>query len=557
MTSNPSGGETPSAIPQATVAPRSKRRISLVWLIPIVAAVAGAWLVWTTFAARGPTITIEIENASGIEPGKTPIKYRDVQVGVVETVSLGEDLQNVLVTARMQKDVTDSLREGTAFWVESARITAAGISGLGTILSGSYIVMRPGPGEPERHFVALETPPVYQVDVPGKSFVLHAQDLGSISGGSPIYFRGIVVGSVLGHELAPDGEGVSIFAFVRSPYDSLVRAESRFWNASGIDVALTASGVALHTESLQTIIAGGIAFETPIEASASPVAANNATFPLFASQQAIAQAQYTIKVPFLMYFNESVAGLEAGAPVLLRGIKMGEVTDVRLVTNQKLDSARILVKAYVEPQRWTIEGDPDVSVKELLERLPKNIAAGLRGKLDSGNLLTGSKVVTLVSAPDSPPVPLTYENGLPVLPTVPSDIVALTEKVNTFLKKLDDAPVTELITELRDAVQNVDQLLASQSIREGVDGLKEVKPLLESLRKTSESARQTLERADQTLNTAGDTLGPDSALRYDLARLLKELSGTARSLRVLADFLQNNPNALILGKPAPQTTGRP
>lgn len=557
MTSDPSGGETPSAIPQATVDAQSKRRVSLVWLIPIVAAVAGAWLVWTTFAARGPTITVEIENASGIEPGKTPIKYRDVQVGVVETVSLGEDLQNVLVTARMHKDVTDALREGTAFWVESARITAAGISGLGTILSGSYIVMRPGPGEPERHFVALETPPVYQVDVPGKRFVLQAQDLGSISGGSPIYFRGIVVGSVLGHELAADGDGVSIFAFVRSPYDSLVRAESRFWNASGIDLALTASGVTVHTESLQTIIAGGIAFETPIEASASPVAANNATFPLFASQQAIAQAQYTIKVPFLMYFDESVAGLEAGAPVLLRGIKMGEVTDVRLVTNPKLDSARILVKAYVEPQRWMVEGDPEVSVKELLQRLPKNIAAGLRGKLDSGNLLTGSKVVTLVTASGAPPVELTYENGLPVLPTVPSDIVALTEKVNAFLKKLDDAPVTELITELRDVVQNVDQLLASQSIREGVDGLKEVKPLLASLRRTSDSARQTLDRADQTLNTAGDTLGPDSALRYDLARLLKELSGTARSLRVLADFLQNNPNALILGKPAPQTTGRP
>lgn len=557
MTSDPSGGETPSAIPQATVDAQSKRRVSLVWLIPIVAAVAGAWLVWTTFAARGPTITVEIENASGIEPGKTPIKYRDVQVGVVETVSLGEDLQNVLVTARMHKDVTDALREGTAFWVESARITAAGISGLGTILSGSYIVMRPGPGEPERHFVALETPPVYQVDVPGKRFVLQAQDLGSISGGSPIYFRGIVVGSVLGHELAADGDGVSIFAFVRSPYDSLVRAESRFWNASGINLALTASGVTVHTESLQTIIAGGIAFETPIEASASPVAANNATFPLFASQQAIAQAQYTIKVPFLMYFDESVAGLEAGAPVLLRGIKMGEVTDVRLVTNPKLDSARILVKAYVEPQRWMVEGDPEVSVKELLQRLPKNIAAGLRGKLDSGNLLTGSKVVTLVTASGAPPVELTYENGLPVLPTVPSDIVALTEKVNAFLKKLDDAPVTELITELRDVVQNVDQLLASQSIREGVDGLKEVKPLLASLRRTSDSARQTLDRADQTLSSAGDTLGPDSALRYDLARLLKELSGTARSLRVLADFLQNNPNALILGKPAPQTTGRP
>jgi paraquat-inducible protein B len=541
--------QTVPELPQAVT--KEKRRVSLVWLIPIVAAIAGAWLIWKTFSERGPTITIVMESASGIEPGKTPIKYREVQLGVVETVTLDPNLQNVVVTARMQKDAEKELREGTTFWVESARITAGGVSGLGTLLSGAYIVMRPGPGAPQRHFTALETPPVYQVDVPGKRFVLRADGLGSVSGGAPISFRGIVVGSVLGHELDADGKGVSIFAFVRAPYDALVRSETRFWNASGIDVSLTAAGVTVRTQSLEAILAGGIAFETPIEASMSPEAADNTDFRLFASYDAIQQAQFTLKVPFVMYFDESVAGLDPGAPILLRGIKMGEVSDVRLVTDPAREVARIRVTAFVEPQRWTIVGDPDPTAATLASRVPKLIALGLRAQLGSGNLLTGQKVVALVNVPDGSRAELTYENGLPVLPTIPSDFVALSEKVNNFLDKLDKAPVEQLVADLRNTVQHAERLLGSESVRKGVEGLQEVGPLLESLQRASDAARVTLGRADQTLLSAGETLGPDSAVRYDLAQMLKELTGTARSLRVLADFLERNPNALILGKPTP------
>ena len=257
---DPNSGQTAPEVPQAAVGGR--RRFSLVWLIPIVAAIAGAWLVYTTFAERGPTITITLQAASGLEPGKTPIKYRDVQLGLVESVMLSDDLQRVVVTARMEKAAEKELRDETQFWIESARITAAGVSGLGTLLSGAYIGMRPGAGKPTRHFVALETPPVYQVDVPGKRLTLHAEKLGSVSPGSPIYFRGIEAGSVLGYHLDENGKDVSIFAFVRAPYDAFVRQDSRFWNASGIDVSLTAAGVNVRTESLQAILGGGIAFDT-------------------------------------------------------------------------------------------------------------------------------------------------------------------------------------------------------------------------------------------------------------------------------------------------------
>src|SRR5512132_354498 len=355
MNDDPNSGQTAPEVPQAAIG--GKRRFSLVWLIPIVAAIAGAWLVYTTFAERGPTITITFQFAAGLEPGKTPIKYRDVQLGLVKSVTLSDDLQHVVVTARMEKTAEKELREGTQFWVESARITAGGVSGLGTLLSGAYIGMRPGPGQPTRNFVALETPPVYQVDVPGKRLNLHAERLGSVSPGSPIYFRGIEVGGVLGSQLDENGKDVSIFAFVRSPYDAFVRRDSRFWNASGIDVSLTGSGVNIRTESLQAILMGGIAFDAPVDASASQVAGDNAAFPLFASYDAIQQAQYTVKMPFVLYFDGSVSGLEAGAAVLSQGIKLGQVTDVHLEIDPAKLTARIPVTIVLEPQRWVSKGE--------------------------------------------------------------------------------------------------------------------------------------------------------------------------------------------------------
>jgi paraquat-inducible protein B len=549
MSDDPNSTPTPPGLPQAAVG--SKRRFSLVWLIPIVAAIAGAWLVYTTFAERGPLITITFQFASGLEPGKTPIKYRDVQLGLVESVTLSDDLRHVLVTARMEKAAENELREGTQFWIESARITAGGVSGLGTLLSGAYIGIRPGPGKPSRHFVALEAPPVYQVDVPGKRLTLRTERLGSVSPGSPIYFRGIEVGDVLGYHLDENGKDVSIFAFVRAPYDAFVRQDSRFWNASGIDVSLTGAGVNVRTESLQAILVGGIAFDTPVTASASPVAEDNAAFPLFASYGAIQQAQYTVKMPFVLYFEGSVSGLEPGAPVVSQGIKMGEVTDVHLEIDPIKLTARIPVTISLEPQRWTIKGEPPSTPAIANQRMAKWVERGLRGKLQSGNLLTGQMIVALQVFPDAPKAALTYEDNIPVIPTVPSDIQALTDKVNSFLEKLDKAPVAELVADLRDTVQQADRLLASASVKQGVEGLREVKPLLESLKSTSEAAHVALEQAGTTMQSAGATVGPDSALRYDLARLLRELTTTARSLRTLADFLEKNPNALILGKPAP------
>ncbi|HYN39627.1 MAG TPA: MlaD family protein [Rhodospirillales bacterium] len=548
MTEESRSAAAPPDLPRALVA--EKRRFSLIWLIPIVAAIAGAWLVYTTLSSRGPMISITMQTASGIEPGKTVIKYRDVQLGLVEDVSLSDDLQHVVVRARMNKEAENELRAETLFWVENARITAGGVSGLGTLLSGAYIGMRPGPGAPQRDFVALETPPVYQVDIPGKRFLLEADRLGSVSAGAPIFFRGIQVGSVLGHELDKDGKDIRIFAFVAAPYDAFIRRGSHFWNASGIDVSIGGAGVKVRTESLQSILIGGIAFDTPLEASASPVAEEGAEFPLFASFDSIAEAQFTIKVPFRVYFDGSVAGLEKGAPVVSMGLRLGEVTDVHLEVNPETLKVLIPVDLVLEPQRWQVRGERVANKEAMRKRMAAWIQRGLRAQLQTANLLTGQQQVALEVFDNADAASLTEQDGVPVIPSVPSETEQLTEKVQAFLNKLDKAPIAELVADLRNTVNDADRLLASPSLRKGIDG---VGPLLDSLNRTSDAARATLDGAAATMQSANSAIGTDSALRYDVARLLKELTSTARSLRTLADFLETNPNALILGKPLPDS----
>ena len=280
---------------------------------------------------------------------------------------------------------------------------------------------------------------------------------------------------MLGYHLDENGKDVSIFAFVRAPYDAFVRRDSRFWNASGIDVSLTGAGANVRTKSLQAILVGGIAF-APVRGSASPVAEDNATFPLFPSYDAIQQAQYTVKMPFVLYFEGSVSGLEPGAPVVSQGIKMGEVTDVHLEIDPIKLTARIPVTISLEPQRWTIKGEPPSTPAIANQRMAKWVEHGLRGQLQSGNLLTGQRIVALQVFPDAPKAALTYEDNIPVIPTVPSDVQVLTEKVTAFLDKLDKAPVAELVADLRDTVQQADRLLASASVKQGVEGLREVKP---------------------------------------------------------------------------------
>ena len=255
-------------IPQATAAPRRRWSLPLVWIIPLVAALIGGWVAVKAVLEQGPTITITFKTAEGLEAGQTKLKYKDVNIGVVREIHLGPDLKSVVVTAELDKSARDLLAEDTRFWVVRARIAGGQVSGLGTLLSGSYISVDPGKAKKRsERFVGLENQPIVTSDLPGKQYILRAEELGSLDIGAPVFFRRIQVGSVVAYELDPDGQGVELKIFVHAPYDKYVNANTRFWNASGVDVALNTEGLSVRTEGLSALVIGGIAFQTPLHAA--------------------------------------------------------------------------------------------------------------------------------------------------------------------------------------------------------------------------------------------------------------------------------------------------
>lgn len=550
MSQQPENGSAPEA---PEVAIEERRGISMIWLIPVVAGAIAIWLAYTTISEQGPEITISFKTAAGLEPGKTKVKYKDVDVGLVEEVEIKEDLSGIVITATLEKTASPHLNDETRFWVVRPRLGAGGISGLGTLVSGAYVEIDPGGGNPRRDFVGLEVPPVITSDVPGTEYRLKSDRLGSLGPGDPITYRGIRVGQILGYELNEDAAGVTFVAFVQAPHDKLVRDDTRFWNASGLQIKVGAEGVEVKTETLETLLAGGIVFSTPLGALRQEPSAPDTEFLLYDSEESIEEAAIEERLPLLLYFDGSVRGLNAGAPVELRGLRIGTVKDVRLEYNADDKTFRVPVVITIEPTRITILGERETTpyggLDEFVER-------GLRAQLRSGNLLTGQLLVALDFFPDAPPEKVDYSDVYPVLPTIPSEIEQLTRSVGDVLEKVANLQLEELVGDLRATVQSAQKLVSSPEVTEAVTNLnrslesvesvlgkvnKEVGPLVESLRRTSEAAEATLVSTESMV-------GENSQIRYDLSQLLQELTEAARSIRLLADYLEQNPNALLSGK---------
>jgi paraquat-inducible protein B len=279
----PENGTDLPQVAESRAVSRKRTGISLVWVVPIVAAVAGIWVAVTRILSEGPQITIIFHTAEGLEAGKTKIQFNGVEVGSITAIRLSDDHMRVITTAQMEPKTESFLLADTQFWVVRPRISGANVSGLGTLISGAYIGMDIGKSKEKRkEFTALENPPVITGDRPGRFFVLKAPDLGSLDSGTPI-FRRLQVGEVASYALDSDGQSFSVKVFVNAPYDRYVSRDTRFWQASGIDVSLTASGLSVQTQSVLSILIGGIAFETPA-GSTSPASEANTDFPLFSDR---------------------------------------------------------------------------------------------------------------------------------------------------------------------------------------------------------------------------------------------------------------------------------
>ena len=414
-------------IPEAVSEPKKRFSLQMVWLIPIVAAIIGGTLAVKTYLNKGPIITITFKTGEGLEAGKTKIKYKDVEIGLVKDITISKDLKSVVATAELKKEVTPHLVEDTRFWVVRPRISGGTVTGLGTLMGGSFIEIDVGKStQPQRTFTGLEEPPVVTMDVPGSRFQLHSADLGSLDIGSPLYFRRIQVGQILSYELDQDGKGVTFKVFINAPYDKYVKTNTRFWNASGIDLTMDASGLKLDTQSLVSILVGGIAFQTLDEEGAAPPPEPNTAFTLFVNREEAMKHRDTFSQSYVLTFKESIRGLTVGAPVDFRGLIVGEVTAINLEYDRSSKEINMLVDIRVYPERLRSKAGGSLpSQKDSRVTMDGMVNSGLRAQLKSGSLLTGQLFVSLDFFPGAPKAKIDWDTNPPQFPTTPGSLVEL------------------------------------------------------------------------------------------------------------------------------------
>jgi paraquat-inducible protein B len=542
----PDNPPTEAAVPAAEIIPKKRLPFSSVWLVPLIAALAGGWIAVTKIIEEGPKIEISFTSAEGLEVNKTKVEYNGLDVGTLTGIKLAEDHRHVIGTVRMSLKVKNLLVKDTQFWVVKPRISGLNITGLGTLVSGNYIGMQLGQSaESERRFVALENPPATG-DMPGQVFSLKTKSLGSLGIGTPVLFRQLPVGHVVSYELDHTNDNkLTVKIFVQSPYDCLVTPDTFFWQASGIDIALSANGLHVQAESVMSILAGGIAFDS-FPTSATPTnttAVTNMDFTLFNSRTEASSRDSTNAQIYALNFDQTTRGLEEGAPVELGGVTIGEV---RKIEKQQFDvetrkfSAKVTI--CVDPQRYGVEfigaanthgtkGHPN-AMDDLLKR-------GLRAQLKTGNVLSGSLLVGLDFFTNEPAATQDWTQTGPLpLPTEASASVALGDKVSDLL---DNA--NRLVADARHSLDNLDLVLLSADQQLGTNS-----PLIRQLEQTIADTRISITNANQLINHANNLIDPNSALTLELDELLRQGAGAARSLRELEDYLEQHPEALLRGK---------
>jgi paraquat-inducible protein B len=548
-----------SSLVSAAAAPEIKQRraFSIVWIVPVVALLIGAWLAYKAISEKGPTITITFESADGLEAGKTKVKYKDVEIGTVQTIELDKNLENVKLTVEMEKDAESYLKEETKFWVVRARVAAGQVTGLGTLFSGAYIGIIPASeGKSKRYFKGLEKPPIVTGEVPGRIYRLVASRLGSLNPGSPIYFRQIEVGKVVDYTLGSDGQSIDVQIFIQSPYSQYVRTNTRFWVASGLDLDLTANGLRIDTESVVSLLIGGLAFANFSHEKLGPEAEENAIFKLYDTYEEARDDRFKLKRDYMIEFKDSVRGLTEGAPVEFRGIQIGEVVDFGMQADFDKMIFTTPVRVRIEPERLisNFAGEEQiVSGEKLKDRIHRMVKKGFRAQLKTGSLLTGQLFVDLDFYPDAPPVELRFMDGLPIVPSVPSSSQEIMQGITRFIRKLDQVPLDEIGRDLQRSIAGIDRIVNGPDLRKSLDSLRRIFADLENTTQslnadTVPQINATLKEMEKVVKDLDGWVSADAPLQGDLRQTLQELAAAGRAISDLAELLDRHPEALIQGK---------
>jgi len=536
----PSEGELPTPVIQ------NRRWIPrLVWVVPIAAAAIGISLLIRNWENAGPGITISFLSGEGVQVGKTLVKYRDVTVGRVSDVVLSADHQTVRVSADLSKDAASLLKADTQFWIVRPRIGMGSVSGLNTLLSGVYIGLKTGTAtRREREFVGLENPPSLSHGPNGRELQLHAARAGSLSVGAPVYFRQFQVGRVIDENLLPDGS-TRVSVFVEAPYDGFVKPESRFWNASGIDVRLGADGLNVQTESLAAVLAGGLAFDDGPYEAVPAAAGMPGEFTLYKNETE-AMAPPDGDPHFVrMRFAQALRGLDVGAPVEFVGVNIGSVVAVDLGYEGQDRSFPVIVTAKLYPRRMgqaysVLAAQGKTGSEETIAAFVGTLVSrGLRAQPRSASLLTGKLYIALDFLPASPRAAFDSSIRPLELPTVNGTFQELEAGIGRLVKKVNDLPLEQIAADLHTDLNDLHETLSEIQGR--------VLP----------SAVDTLSALHSTLDSADRTLDLESPLQRSLTDTLSESRSTLQAVRELADYLDRHPDALLRGRRPQKMPQRP
>ncbi|MCS4298101.1 paraquat-inducible protein B [Acinetobacter sp. BIGb0196] len=513
---------------------KGRWRPSLIWLIPFIALLIGLSLAVKAVLDTGPTINVAFRTAEGLVAGKTTVRFKQVDIGLVRQIDLADDHSHVIAKIELRKDASNFAAKDSRFWVVRPRIGASGVSGIDTLLSGAYIEVDGGKAEQKQdEFTGLEVPPVISSDIPGKIFFLKANNLGSLDIGSPIYYRQINVGQITAYQLAKDGKSVELQTFIQAPYDKFVTTDARFWQASGVDVSLSASGFKLDTQSLVSIIAGGIAFGYP-ENSHAAVASDQSRFNLWDSRTEALKEPDGNPHRIIMYFDQSLRGLSAGAPIDFMGIEIGNIQSINAEFDANYTQIRMRAEGVIYPSRLANgkELDPDgVIFKRFIER-------GWRAQMRTGNLLTGQNYIAFDLFPKAKPANLIIRsNGVIEVPTTPTELKGLQAQVSQIADKLNKFPLVEIGQDVRKTLNNMNSAISStDKLVKQLDG------------KVAPGLQATLDDVRTTMRSTETILSSDAPMQQDVRRALQQMTRAAASLQLMADYIEQHPESLIRGK---------
>ncbi|MEN9424512.1 MAG: hypothetical protein RL122_1895 [Pseudomonadota bacterium] len=542
------------SLPEVTV--REQRGPSVVWLIPLAALLIGIWLLFQNWYQQGPTITVQFSSAEGIEAGKTEVRYKAVTVGKVKKLKLDDELKYIEAVIELNKEIGRHLGNDASFWVVRPRVNRSGVSGLSTLFSGSYIGMDPGTNTDDQSFYAgVERPPVLAPAEDGKRFFLVSDSLGSVDMGAPVFYKQLQVGEVINYELLQDKDQVRLEVFVRAPYFQYVRTNTRFWNASGVELNMNSAGAEFRMESLVSVLIGGIAFETPKTLAAGDVSKEGDVFTLHRNFAGAQEKPYKEKLYYVMYFGGSVRGMEVGSAVEFKGIPIGKVEKIDITLDKATLGVRVPVLVSIQPQYF----NETLTAAEGEVVLNKLVAKGMRAKLETVSFLTGQKVITLSMEKDPPPATIKVTQFYSEFPTTGSAFEDLPLMATEVMASLDEAlaGINKLVNsgKLDKTVDNLNGVLAEaeQAVKAAKEMLKTVDgktlpSVTQDVNKITVELSQTLQKLQSSMGNVDRLTAPHSPTQFQLQEMLEEVTTASRAVRSLTETLQRQPASLLRGK---------